>query len=302
MRNHSDSMPKTEFHAYWIAGPSEGESGDVTARFPYWSFTKTVIAICAVKLCENGMIDLDARVDDEAYTLRQLLNHTAGLADYNALPDYRRDVAADETPWPREELLGAVLAKGPLFAPGEGWSYSNVGYMLAREHLEAVSGLSFARLVTDLVCLPLGLASIELATTRDQFSRLHWKAAKHYHPGWVYHGCLTGTARDAARLLHGLFSAKLLSAAMFEQMLSRHPLGGAIAGRPWTDCGYGLGLMTGRMRDIGRAIGHSGGGPFSVNAVYHFPDRDIPVTVACFTDGEDEGRAEFEAVRLAQNE
>jgi hypothetical protein len=36
--------------------------------------------------------------------------------------------------------------------------------------------------------------------------------------------------------------------------------------------------MTGSMGDNGRAIGHSGGGPFSVNAVYHFPDRDIPVT------------------------
>ena len=295
-------MPETEFHAYWIAGGSKGEIGDFTARFPYWSFTKTVIAICALKLCENGMIDLDARLDDETYTLRQLLNHTAGLADYCALPEYRRDVAADEKPWPREELLGAVLAKGPLFAPGEGWSYSNVGYMLAREQIEAASGLSFARLVTDLVCQPLGLTSVELATTRAQFSRVYWKAAKHYHPGWVYHGCLIGTARDAARLLHGLFSGKLLSAAIFEQMLSRHALGGAISGRPWTECGYSLGLMTGSMGDIGRAIGHSGGGPFSVNAVYHFADRDIPVTVACFTGGEDEGRAEFEAARLAQVE
>jgi D-alanyl-D-alanine carboxypeptidase len=292
-------VPETEFHAYWIAADGvEGASGNVTARFPYWSFTKTVIAICALKLCENGVLDLDASLHGEIYTLRQLLNHTAGLADYSALPEYRRDVAGNETPWLREKLLGAVLAKGPLFAPGDGWSYSNVGYMLAREQIEAASGLSFAGLVTDLVCRPLGLTSIELATTRDQFSRLYWKAAKHYHPGWVYHGCLMGTAQDAARVLHGLFSGKLLGAAMFEQMLSRHALGGAIAGRPWTDCGYGL--MTGRMGDKGPAIGHSGGGPFSVNAVYHFPGRDIPVTVACFTDGEDEGRAEFQAARFAQ--
>ena len=64
-------------------------------------------------------------------------------------------------------------------------------------------------------------------------------------------------------------------------------------------CGYGAGLMTGRMGDSGQAIGHSGGGPFSVNAVYHFPDRGIPITVACFTDGADEGRAEFAAAGLA---
>lgn len=296
-------MQETEFHAHWIAANGiAGESGDGTARFPYWSFTKTVIAICALRLFENGVIDLDARLNDEPYTLRQLLNHTAGLADYGALAEYRRGVAANETPWSREKLLGAVLAKGSLFAPGEGWSYSNVGYMLAREEIETASGLSFERLVTDLVCRPLGLSSIELATTQDQFSRLYWKAAEHYHPGWVYHGCLTGTAQDAARILHGLFSGKLLSAAMFEQMLSRHRLGGAIAGRPWTDCGYGLGLMMGSMGNNGRAIGHSGGGPFSVNAVYHFLDRDIPVTVACFTVGENEGRVEFHAARLAQAE
>jgi hypothetical protein len=53
------------------------------------------------------------------------------------------------------------------------------------------------------------------------------------------------------------------------------------------------------MAEAGRAIGHSGAGPFCVNAVYHFPDASLPVTVATFTDGNEEGRAEFEAVRLA---
>jgi CubicO group peptidase (beta-lactamase class C family) len=87
-------MPQTEFHAYWIAADgTEGECGDVTARFPYWSFTKTVIAICALKLCADGVIDLDARLDDENYTLPQLLHHTVGLPDYGALPEYRRGVA-----------------------------------------------------------------------------------------------------------------------------------------------------------------------------------------------------------------
>jgi D-alanyl-D-alanine carboxypeptidase len=292
-------MAELEIHCYWItARGTEGGSGGLTERFPYWSFTKTVIAICALKLCEDGAIDLDACLDGAPYTVRQLLSHTAGLADYGSIPEYHRAVAADEEPWSREKLLGAVLARGPLFAPGEGWSYSNVGYMLAREQIEAASGLDFARLVNDMVSRPLGLASIELATTREQFSRVYWKAAEHYHPGWVYHGCLTGTVQDAARVLHGLFSRKLLSTAMLEQMLVRHPVGGAISGRPWTDHGYGLGVMIGSMGESGRAIGHSGGGPFSVNAIYHFSDRDEPITVACFTDAKDEGRAEFQVTRL----
>ena len=82
-------------------------------------------------------------------------------------------------------------------------------------------------------------------------------------------------------------------------MLQTHHLGGPIPGRPWTDCGYGLGLMSGRFGEVGRAIGHSGAGPFCANAVYYFPDVANPAVIASFTDGNDEGVAELEAVRLA---
>ena len=53
---------------------------------------------------------------------------------------------------------------------------------------------------------------------------------------------------------------------------------------------------------LAELVGHSGGGPFSVNAVYHFANRNMPVTVACFTDSSEERRAEFEAARLAKRE
>ncbi len=293
-------MQTVSTHSFWISADGhEGARGDASLLFPYWSFTKTVIAICALTLWERGEIDLDTPLDGEPHTLRQLLNHTAGLPDYCVLADYHKAVAADEAPWPREKLLGATLAKGTLFAPGEGWSYSNIGYMLARERIEVASGKSFASLVDDIICRPLGLNSIELATTREQFRRVHWRDATRYHPGWVYHGCLIGTAEDAARLLHGLLRGDLLKAPTRDEMLRRIPLGGSLDGRPWTDCGYGLGLMIGSMGDSGRAIGHSGGGPFCANAVYHFPDRVPAITVASFSNGKDEGQAEFEATAIA---
>lgn len=86
---------------------------------------------------------------------------------------------------------------------------------------------------------------------------------------------------------------------MLDQMMSRHPLQGARDDRPWTDCGDGPSLTSGRFGDLGRAIGHAGGSPFRVNAVCHFPGPCQPVTVACFTDGADEGLAEFAALRCA---
>ncbi|APG49140.1 serine hydrolase domain-containing protein [Phaeobacter porticola] len=267
--------------------------------FPYWSFTKTVIAICALKIVELGKLDLDEHLADHDFSLRQLLNHTAGLPDYYSLPGYRKAVANDEEPWSADHLFNATMAQGSLFVPGEGWAYSNLGYMLARDLIEDVAGSSFSSLVSEMICDPLGLDSIELATTRKHLSRVHWDGAKRYHPGWVYHGCLTGTAADAARLLHALFTGRLLNADILEQMLIGHPLGGAVEGRPWTKCGYATGLMSGRCGSVGRTVGHSGGGPYSVNAVYHFPDLKGPVTVASFTDGRNEGVAEFAAVECA---
>lgn len=292
--------PVSSFHAIGDAG-SEGTPGAEALIFPYWSFTKTALAICALRLAEEGRLALDAPVPGHAFTPRQLLGHTAGLPDYATLGRYHDAVGNDEEPWSRDKLLDAAMAQGCLFAPGAGWSYSNVGYSLVRELIEETAGRPFAVLFREMIGAPLGLESVELATTRDQFARVIWPAARRYHPGWVYHGCLTGTALDAARLLHGLFAGKLLRDATIARMVAARPLGGVLEGRPWTEHGYALGLMRGDGA-AGRAIGHSGGGPFSVNAVYHFPDRPDPVTVASFAGGTDVGVAEVAAVRHALGE
>lgn len=288
------------FHSAWITADGEtGTTGAASALFPWWSFTKTALAICALRLVEDGLMTLDAPCPGKPYTLRQLLQHRAGVPNYGRLQSYHDAVARGDAPWPREKLLAAVDADRLDFAPGAGWAYSNVGYLLVREAIEEASGLEAGEALRKLVLAPLQLSSAKWAVGASDFSDIHWLEGRNYHPGWVYHGCLKGTAIDAARLLHALFNDALLRAETRAAMFTRHPLGGAIPGRPWTECGYGLGVMAGKMGEAGTAIGHSGAGPFSSNAVYHFPDRPTPITVAVFTDGSDEGRAEHEAVRLA---
>ncbi|MCZ4352615.1 serine hydrolase [Roseovarius aestuarii] len=266
--------------------------------FPYWSFTKTVIAVCALRLVEDGKLTLDKPLSGWDATLRQLMNHTSGLPDYGPLTAYKAAVRNGDNPWARDDMMRAAMAQGLLFAPGTGWSYSNIGYMLIRELVEDTTGRPLAEVIRHFITDPLDLKSIELATTSTQFSSVFWDAANGYDPAWVYPGCLTGNASDAAHLLHALMTGILLNDATLRQMCVAHPVGGAISGRPWTRCGYGLGLMYGKFGAAERAIGHSGAGPFCVNAVYHFPDRDIPVTVASFADGCDEGVAEFAAVQF----
>jgi D-alanyl-D-alanine carboxypeptidase len=293
-------MEKHQLHAASITADGTVKSiGSTSALFPWWSFTKTVLSICALRLAEECLTDLDAPRPGKPFTLRQLLQHRAGVPDYGSLHAYHHAVAQHDPPWSRARLLDEVHADQLAFAPGTGWAYSNVGYLFVREAIEQATGLSLADALKHFVTAPLQLQSVELATKPSDFLRMHWPTTGNYDPGWVYHGCLTGTSLDAARILHALFRGKLLTPNSLQTMMDTHPISGAIPGRPWTSCGYGLGLMSGHAHTVGRLIGHTGAGPICVNAVYRFPDLATPVTVATFMEGSNEAAAEFEAVRLA---
>jgi D-alanyl-D-alanine carboxypeptidase len=297
-------MEERSFHSAWLTdGVSLRVAGAAFAVFPWWSFTKTVLAVAAMRLVEAGRLELDAPRPGKAYTLRQLLTHRAGVPNYGGLDAYHEAVVRGEDAWSRERLLGAVHADRLDFPPGTAWAYSNVGYLFARDAVEEAAGLPLAEALRDWVLDPLGLSQVRLAASRADFAEVFWPRLRAYDPRWVYHGCLIGPPADAARLLHAVLNGELLSPASLAVMLDRFtPLGGALPGRPVTEQGYGLGFMIGRMGEAGRVIGHNGAGPGSVNAVCHFPDLPRPVTVAVFTDGEDEGAAEFEALAIALRE
>ena len=288
------------FHSAWISSDATSHSARASsAIFPWWSFTKPVLSICALRLVEDHRLSLDELRPGKPFSLRQLLRHQAGLADYGALTAYHEAVRRGDVPWSREYLLELARADRLLLQPGTGWAYSNIGYMFVREAIEEAAALPLQTALRELVLEPLRLETVRLATHKTDFEEVFWPELRGYDPGWVYHGCIIGTPIDAARLLHALFQGQLLKAKNLRMMLDRHELGGVLPGRPWTDCGYGLGLMIGKMGDAGRALGHSGGGPGCVNAVYHFPDRKEPITVASFTGGLEEGPAEFEAKAIA---
>lgn len=277
--------------------------GDPAAVFPWWSFTKTVIAAAALRLAEYGRLALDEALPDRPYTLGQLLQNIAGVPDYGGLREYHAAVAAGEPAWSRDELLRRVDADRLEFPPGQGWAYSNVGYLFARERIEACAGVDLGSALHELVLAPLGLHAVRLARALDDFRAVHWKAVHGYDPGWVFHGCLLGTAPEACRLLHALARGELLGEDSLARMRRARPIGGAVPGRPWVRHDYGLGLMIGTWADergTTSVVGHTGGGPGCVNAVYHFPDLGDGVTVACFAEGPNEAITEWEALRLAR--
>ncbi|MCG7494546.1 serine hydrolase [Thalassobius sp. Cn5-15] len=265
------------------------------ALLPWWSFTKTLIAACVMIRARDGFMDLDATLPGRAYSLRQLMAHTAGLRDYGTVGPYHQAVAAGENPWPVAKLLEASRADDLFGAPGTKWSYSNIGYMFLRFALEVSEGAPLGDIIHRRLIAPLDLRTPRLAIARGDFADLHWDAGG-YHPGWVYHGCMMGSAADAARLLHALLQGDLLTAAERQQMMELSLNGKAIQGRIWQTTGYGLGLMIGHTQAHGLAIGHAGAGPFSGNLVAYFPAAGK--IVASFAKGGDETPAEWEALRV----
>jgi D-alanyl-D-alanine carboxypeptidase len=132
-------------------------SGDVDAGVvPWWSVTKTAMAAAALMLSERGRLTLDAPLPGRPFTLRQLLRHDAGLRDYTAVPAYLAAAQAGAAPWSEAELLARVEADRLAYPPGGGWTYSNVGYLLARRAIEHAFEADLEAALQALVFAPLG--------------------------------------------------------------------------------------------------------------------------------------------------
>jgi D-alanyl-D-alanine carboxypeptidase len=274
--------------------------GDVAdTPVPWWSFTKTVLAAAALVLVDAGRLTLDAPLAGQRYTLRQLLQHRAGVPDYGALAAYHDAVASGHSPWPASELIDRVYkhASGP--EPGRNWMYSNVGYLFVRQLIEHADGKEIGDAVTRLVLMPLGIANAGLARTPDDLIGTRWGNALRYHPGWVYHGLMIGSPAAAALLLDRLLRGDLLSPSSLRAMRESFRLGGPIPGRPWQAPGYGLGLMI-ETTTPPRFMGHTGGGPSSTAAVYHFAAPGAAVTASAFSPSDDPGLVEQRVVDIAR--
>lgn len=273
-----------------------------------YSITKLFIAAAALRLAEDGRLDLDAPLGETlpidgyaaAIPIRRLLDHTAGLPDYGGMREYHDAVRAHPgDPWSGAEFLARTLPRGPLFPPGEGWAYSNIGYLLARLAVERAAGAPLREVLDRLVVASLGLRQTRVG---DSLADAHGltpgfsadldgpgavtDVTDRYHPGWVSHGVVRSTAAETVRMLDALVGGELLrpeSLAAMGQAVAvpgDHP--------PFVCAGYGLGVMIDLESPFGRVFGHSGGGPGYATAAYHFPDvagRRLTVAVLANRDG-----------------
>ena len=283
-----------------VRGGELGPPDPLSPPVPWWSLTKTALAAGALTLVAEGNLELDIALAGRPYTLRQLLQHTAGVPDYGGLPAYHEAVARRTEPWSADELLRRVSADQLLFSPGQGWAYSNVGYLFVRRLIEDATGDEMEAALRRLVFDPLRVPGVQLARAPSDLTVTAWGNEARYHPGWVYHGLLIGTPAEAALFLDRLLSGPLLPAVLRDAMETPYPLGGPIPGRPWRTAGYGLGLMVDVASPRGRCSGHTGQGPGSTAAAYRFADLDPPRTAAAFAQVEDQGLVERAVLALPE--
>jgi D-alanyl-D-alanine carboxypeptidase len=292
--------PAAEMATAIVVGGKLAAGGLADPPVPWWSFTKTVLAAAALVLAERGRLSLDGPLAGRPYSLRQLLQHRAGVPEYGALEAYHAAVACGDAPWPVAELLARIKSQVSVFEPGQGWLYSNVGYLFVRQIIEDAADEGIGQAVTRLVLAPLGISHAGFAETPDDLVSIRSGIAAGYHPGWVYHGLLIGPPAAAALLLDRLMTGDLLSSVSLQAMQDGFRLGGPIPGRPWQAPSYGLGLMI-EAAGACRFVGHTGGGPSSTVAVYHFPGRARGVTAAVFAPEDDQSAVEQRAVDIARD-
>lgn len=269
---------------------------DANLIVPWWSFTKTVLAAAALVLVRDSRVRLDDRIAGKPYTLRQLLQHRAGLTNYGGLAAYHEAVERGDEPWSTQTLWDKLDADRLRYEPGQGWDYSNVGYWMVAQLIQDKCDEELDVALRHLVLDPLGIVTARIASEKAHLSGVEMGKATAYHPGWVYHSLLVGAVQDAALLLHRLVSGHLLSQNLLETMLEPFVLPGPVAGRPWQVPGYGLGIMRGETLK-GPVAGHTGGGPGSTIAVYHALSG-MRATAVAFKTLEDAGPAEEKAMAL----
>jgi D-alanyl-D-alanine carboxypeptidase len=143
-------------------------------RFRIASVSKGFNAYIATKLSRSGLT-LDTTLGQsipgvlpaaEAVTLRQLLQHTSGLAEYIQAPVFGEQLNADPTRYFSPTQLTEFVREAPLeFAPGSEYHYSDTDNIAAALMEEKASGIPYERLLAKLVFKPLGMGDSSLPRT-----------------------------------------------------------------------------------------------------------------------------------------
>lgn len=195
------------------------------------SVGKQFTATAVMMLVEEGKIGLDDKISKyfvdaperwSGITVRHLLTHTAGTTDYPKDFDFRRDYTEDE--------LLKKAAEIPLaFAPGEKWSYSNMGYVMLGILISKVTGKFYGEFLKERIFKPLEMNTARIISEADivpnRAAGYRQVKGELKNQEWVSpsmnttaDGSLYLTVLDMAKWDAALYTEKLLKKSSLAQM------------------------------------------------------------------------------------
>ncbi|EOP60186.1 D-alanyl-D-alanine carboxypeptidase [Bacillus cereus VDM053] len=271
---------KTWSYAAGVANLSSKKPMETDFRFRIGSVTKTFTATVVLQLAEENRLNLDDSIekwlpgviqgngyDDKQITIRQLLNHTSGIAEYTRSKSF--NLMDTKKSYRAEELVKMGSSMPPDFAPGKSWSYSNTGYVLLGILIETVTGNSYAEDIENRIIEPLELSntflpgnSSVIPGTKHARGYIQLDGASepkdvtYYNPSMGSSaGDMISTADDLNKFFSYLLGGKLLKEQQLKQMLTTVPTGEAELGR------YGLGIYETKLPNGVSIWGHGGSIP-----------------------------------------
>ena len=290
------------------------DAGDpMTPQTPFLlaSLSKSMTAVAVMQLVEQGLIGLDAPIQqylpwfmpDTPITVRQLLNQTSGLDE---TASYERNLEPDG-PDALEQSIRRLATAGLTRPPGEAFEYSNSNYDILGLLIETVSGQPYADYMATNVLQPLDMTS---AYTSLEAARAGGLSAAYYpffgretdFTFWMPYsratkpaaGLIAGAEDMAHYLMMHLDGGRYGTA----QLLS--PDSVAVLHTPAAEINsnlaYAMGWVAWPFEDIGGngdapvALSHGGDWLGINNMMLLIPEHDLGVVVLMNRSGDDEAQ------------
>ncbi|WP_269532999.1 serine hydrolase [Chitinimonas sp. BJYL2] len=269
-----------------VAAPTTQAVDPSLHRYRFGSVSKNVTATLIMKLQEAGRLNIDDRLDQHiqipglpngnTMTIRQLLNHSAGVGDYlNESSAFLSSTSDSGHLYTDSEIVGYINALGAQFAAGSSYAYSNGNFYLLSMLAEQKTGMPLDEAVRQWVTQPLGLGNLFMdlnSTSTQRISNLvESSRAYAYSTSSVKGaGALVGTPAEVAQYIKSTFHGGFLNTASVNAMQSAQT----------NSTGYGLGTIRFTSASGIPYFGHTGTLLNYKSLMYYIPSMGASVAMS----------------------
>jgi CubicO group peptidase (beta-lactamase class C family) len=276
-------------HGYGLADRERQSPTTPETRFRVGSVTKQFTTAAILYLSEKGKLSINDPLakyfidypGGNKITLRQLLNHTSGLHNYTAHPDFLARVIHPIAP---NDLIAWFRDDPTDFPPGDQFNYSNTNYVLLGQIVEKVAGMPLGDFLRTRFFIPLGMHDTGIwnnAAPPDHSARGYswidngFQPAIDWDMSWAAGaGALYSTVGDLWHWTEALQSGRVLSLATLQTMTTEV----IIPKNETLSLHYGMGLYHTEINWL-PALGHNGELQGFLSSVMWFPEQKVTAVV-----------------------